>query len=76
MGFDGIPAGTIRSPRGNSDFDAKIDPERWCATFGHKWKQFSDGEACLTCWKERAKSAKEPVVRSSESAPQESKRTQ
>lgn len=63
MGFDGIPAGTIRSPRGNSDLDADIPPERWCATFGHRWKSFADGEACITCWAERpAKSARERVA--------------
>lgn len=30
MGFDGIPPGTIRSPRGNSDTGSRLTAEQWC----------------------------------------------
>lgn len=50
MGFDGIPAGTIRSPRGNSDLDANISPEQWCENVGHTWRRFAGERVCVTCW--------------------------
>jgi len=53
MGFDGIPVGAIRSPRGNADMDAKIEPETWCQRVGHSYRKFSDGEACINCWRDR-----------------------
>lgn len=51
MGFDGIPAGTIRSPRGNSDLDANIKAEDWCYNVGHTWRMIGDEKTCVTCWK-------------------------
>jgi len=52
MGLDGIPAGTIRSPRGNSDLDPEIDPKKWCGAIGHRPKKFADGTFCVNCWEQ------------------------
>lgn len=53
MGFDGIPAGTIRSPRGNADLDPDFEPERWCASVGHTWRKMGGEEVCVTCWQSK-----------------------
>lgn len=44
---DGIGVGTIREAGYN------VEPSRWCAVFGHKWRKFGDGEACTVCWIDR-----------------------
>jgi hypothetical protein len=43
-GFDGIPVGTIRSTFSH------IPADRWCKTFGHKWRGTEGEEYCITCF--------------------------
>ena len=59
-GIEGIPVGTLRYSYSH------IPANRWCATFGHKWRGKEGEEWCITCFhdKKELESGKEETDRS------------